>query len=222
MTSPRCPSDTTNGSSDSTTGLREPRLCRHAFDIRGNRVGSVALDDFIGDGSQRRATPAHRDAQFARVDQIVIVLGVADADGVVQRGAELEERTAQADRLGHAGRQNHEPSTVERQDVRLFERAHGFEDRNRFRRVGFNHAFAAHESQPAPRQLVDKELRRGMADLHMAPGRGKFDYGAVLRHDRVEHAELGVVAQVDQAPAGHEHHTDAATPGTAERIDDSP
>ena len=54
---------------------------------RRRPAGPVPGIDFVGDRAQRGAAPGDRDADLARVEQIVIVLRVADADGVVNRDA---------------------------------------------------------------------------------------------------------------------------------------
>src|ERR1051325_11726724 len=62
---------------------RQPRLFQELPDVRRDGRWTVALDDLIGYRAQRRTAPAYRDAHFARVEQIVVVFRVADADRVV-------------------------------------------------------------------------------------------------------------------------------------------
>ena len=75
---------------------RQTRLANDAPDVVRHVSRSASLDDFVGHGAQSRAAPGHGHTHFARVEQIVVVLCVADADRVVNRQLQRAERVVQA------------------------------------------------------------------------------------------------------------------------------
>ena len=124
---------------------RQTQLLGQAAEIRrdGGRAG--AGNHFVSDGAQRRAAPFDGHADLARVEQVVIVLRVADADRVVNRQPQRREHAREPDRLGDARRQHHQTAAVERQDQRLLERANHVEHGRRAAGVGLDDRFADRE-----------------------------------------------------------------------------
>ena len=64
---------------------RQSNLANAALQILGDRGRPSAFDDFIGNRAQRRTAPSDRYPDFAGIEEIVVVLGVADSDRVVNR-----------------------------------------------------------------------------------------------------------------------------------------
>ena len=135
------------------------------------------------------AAPGHGHADFARVEQIVIVLRVADRrrcceSTVAARAARWRSPVDFADAL----RQHHEPAAVERQDQRLLKLAHRIEDRLSVRRVGLYHHLARDELHGPALELLDEGGRRRMRDGDVAAAGGELEHGAVFADHRVEAA----------------------------------
>ena len=163
--------------------------------------------DRVGDG--------HPD--LAGIQQAVVVLGVADADRVVRRQAQLAERLEQAGALGHPGRQDHQLAPVADE---LAVQAELADHLQRGRLVG-----GGAGDQHLPAAMGDPAA--GQRGAHRAADRGgqqadaavRDQQGAVLGDDRVnvlvDLREYG--AQLAHDPPGDQDHPDPPGPGHGER-----
>ena len=134
---------------------RQARLLRHPPNVVGHGDGSRASDDLVGHRPQRGAAPLDRDTDFARIEQIVVVFGVADADRVVDRDPQREERLAQAGGLCHRLRQHHQATAIEREDERLLERPDDLENRAGPLGIGLHDRLAGRERDATPLKFFE-------------------------------------------------------------------
>ena len=80
-----------------TTHLRcrQTGLLRDPTDVVGDGCRARSVDHFVRDRTQGRAAPRDRHTDFAGIEHVVIVFGVADADGVVDGDPQRGERLPQ-------------------------------------------------------------------------------------------------------------------------------
>ena len=183
-------------------------------------LGPVPSIDFVGDGAQRGAAPFDRDADLARVEQIVVVFRVADADGVVNRDPQREQRLTEACGLADRLRQHHQAAAIERENQRLLERSDHLEDRRR-------------PIARRPRRRIRRPRRgcwrRRSSSRNAAfggwpittwrPLAGNSSTAPFSATIDVEAGEIaGDLPQIGQPAAGHEHHDDPGLPGVADRV----
>ena len=163
--------------------------------------------DRVGDG--------HPD--LAGIQHAVVVLGVADADHVVRRQAQIGERLAQAGALGHPGRQDHQLAPVADElavQAQLADRLqHG---RLVGRGAGDYHLPAAVGDPAAGQRSAHRAADRGGQQADAAVG---DQHGAVLGDDRVDVlVDLGEHgAQLAHDPPGDQDHPDPPGPRPGER-----
>ena len=177
------------------------RQRQHHIGVRAEGV------DRIGDG--------HPD--LAGLQQAVVVLGVADADRVVRRQAQLAERLEQAGALGHPGRQDHQLAPVADE---LAVQAQLTDHLQRGRLVGGGagdqHLPAAVGDPPAGQRGTHRAADRGGQQADAAVG---DQQAAVLGDDRVnvlvDVREHG--AQLAHDPPGDQDHPDPPGPRLGER-----
>ena len=140
---------------------------------------------------------------------LMIVFGIADADGVVNRQAERLERIPQPGGLRHALRQYHQPAAIERQDERLLQPPDHIEHRLGTGRVSFDDDFAREVLDVAPVEFRDERGCGRVTDGEMATAGRELQYRAVLTDDGVEAAHVaGNAAQVVEPPAGDQDDRD--------------
>ena len=152
----------------------------------------------------------------------MVVLRVADPDGVVNRDPQREQRLTEACGLGDRLRQHHQTPAVERENQRLLQRSNCLEDRRGPSRVGFDHGFAGHEGDLAPLQLLEKRRVRRMANDDVAAGRRKLQHRAVLADHDVEAREIAShLPQIVQPAPGDEDDDNPGLPGDADRLADA-
>ena len=163
--------------------------------------------DRVGDG--------HPD--LAGIQQAVVVLGVADADRVVRRQAQLAERLEQAGALGHPGRQDHQLAPVADELAVQAELAdHLQHGRLVGGGAGDYHLPAAVGDPAAGQRGAHRAADRGGQQADAAVG---DQQGAVLGDDRVnvlvDLREHG--AQLAHDPPGDQDHPDPPGPRLGER-----
>ena len=196
---------------------RETQLLGQASEIWRNGGRAGAGNHFVSDGAQRRAAPFDGDADLARVEQVVIVLGVADADRVVDRQPQRREHAREPDRLGDARRQHHETAAVERQDLRLLERANHVEHRGGAASVGLDDRIADRDVDAALEERIDESRARRVTDDRVAAALRKIEHGAVFGDDRVEAAEIARHRPSARRAAGPSRAQPRCHAGAAER-----
>jgi len=134
-------------------------------------------------------TPGDSYAQLARHQQVMVVLGIADPDGVVSRKAERPERGPQprgfADRLG----KNHQAAPIEQQHEWEFEFSNDSQDGWSERSVCFYDALAARKSDSPALQLCKEDLGRGLTEQPRVTT-AEAENGAVFRYHSVETPEI--------------------------------
>ncbi len=192
------------GQQRSQQQVGHPLAVRQRQDHVGVRAEGA---DRVGDG--------HPD--LAGIQQAVVVLGVADADRVVRRQAQIAERLAQAGALGHPGRQDHQLAPVADEPAVQAELA---DRRQRGRLVGGGagdyHLPAAVGDPAAGQRGADRAADRGGQQADAAVG---DQQGAVLGDDRVDVIvdlrEHG--AQLAHDPPGNQDQPDPAGPRLGER-----
>ena len=163
--------------------------------------------DRVGDG--------HPD--LAGIQHAVVVLGVADADRVVRRQAQIAERLAQAGALGHPGQQDHQLAPVGDERAVQAELADHLQ---RGRLVGGGggdyHPPAAVGDPAAGQRGAYRAADRVSQQADAAVG---DQHGAVLGDDRVhvlvDLREHG--AQLAHDPPGDQDHPDSPGPRLGER-----
>jgi hypothetical protein len=203
-------------------GGRQSRLLRDPTDIVRDRCRPRSVHDFVRNGAQGRTAPRNRDTDFTGIQEIVIVLGVADPNGVVNRNAQLEQGLPEPGRLCNCLRQYHQPAAVERKNERLLEPSEYFKRRARGAGVGFDNRFADRHVHVSAPQLVDEGCVRGMAQDNMAAARWEFQDGTVFGDDDIEAREVAAdPPQVRETPAGDQNHDEALLPCSGDRIADS-
>ena len=132
----------------------------------------------------------------------MIVLRIADADRVVNREPQRREHAREPDRFGDARRQHHETAAVERQDLRLLERANHVEHRRGPAGVGLDDRVADRDVDAALAQRLDEPRARCVADDRVTAAVRKIQHGAVFGDDRVEAAEIARHAPSGRRAAG--------------------
>jgi thermostable 8-oxoguanine DNA glycosylase len=119
----------------------------------------------------------------------MVVLGIADPDGVVSRKAERPERSPQpcgfADRLG----KNHQAAPIEQQHEWEFEFSNDSQDRLSERSVCFYDALAARKSDSAALQLCTENLGQGLTEQPREPI-AEAENGTVFRYHSVDTTEI--------------------------------
>ena len=197
---------------------RQPRLLREAAHVGGHCCGAGAVDDLVGDGSERMAPPCHRRADFARIEEVVIVLRVADPHGVVDGNPQGAQRLAKACRLGHGLRKHHEAPSIERQGQRQLEGSQHLQDGGCGRRVRLDDAFTEGELHVAAAQLVQKSRVRRMRQRHVSSAGREVQYGPVLGDDHVEERQIsGSPPQVSDPSACGQDDDDPLPPEIRDR-----
>ena len=158
--------------------------CETRSDVVGHRARSGTGDDLVGDGAQGGTPPFDGDADLARVEQIVIVFGVADPDRVVDRHPEGEQRLSQSRGFADGLRQDHQATPIEGEDERLFERPDHVENRAGPLRIGLHHRLAGGEGNVASLKLLEEGRTGRMSDQDMPPTRWELEHGAIFGDDR--------------------------------------
>jgi hypothetical protein len=200
-----CPSRISRGSHPGQVVLQHPRrqLRDPAAVLAGRHEGDALLDRGEGVGHRHRA--------LAEIQETVVVLGVADADHVVERQPQLLQGGAEARPLVDAGWQDHHGVPVE-DDLQLQAQvANGFEhDRLVRPHRGHDDPSELERSDAALGEQGD-ELRRyrlGEGPLFLA-GRS-IENGPVLGDHAVEEVEgLEQGGDVGEQPAGDEEELPA-------------
>lgn len=80
--------------------------------------GPNAIQIVVRCACERWAAPLDGDTEFAGFEQVVIVLGISDGNGVVKRQAQRSQRFAKTARLVDASREHHDPTAIEDKRVR--------------------------------------------------------------------------------------------------------
>jgi hypothetical protein len=186
--------------------------------VVGNGGRPAPGQDQVGGAPQFGAPPAHRHADFAGREQLVVVLGIADAEHVVRRQPQHAQCLAQAGRLADRLRQDHDAAGVEQERQRqpqLLDRA---QRRVRIGGIEFGDAGAGTDRDPALAQQFQqpKSRRRGQHDR--PPDLRERQHRPVFGHDGIEQPEVADQhAQVVEDPAGDQHDPEAALAGRADR-----
>jgi hypothetical protein len=184
-------------------------------------AGRPALaDDHVGARLERVDGVGDRDADLAGLEQRVVVLGVADADDVVVRDAQIAERLEQPGALRHAGGQHHERLAVA-DDLQLEPGARDLLEHDLgVARVHREQHVAGVDGHAARRE---RRAQRGADGRRERPCRlaRTHHLGAVLGDDRVEvPVDVGeVLAQIAHDPPGHQQHAPARAAQRGDRVE---
>ena len=159
--------------------------------------------------ARARRCPTDRDTDFACIEQIVVVFGIADPHRVVDRHPQRQQRLAQAGGLGDGLRQNHQPAAIERQDERLFERPDHVEHRAGPLGIGLHDRLAGRERDATPLEFLEEGRTGHMSDDHVPAARGELEHGTILSDDDVEAGQVsGDVMEIGQPASGDEDDHD--------------
>ncbi len=208
---PREPSTGTNRNACAADTGTSRYLCRWrtCSVCRGARR-KLADHQAVGDGLQGRRAPGNGVADLAGRQQFVVVLGIADGDGIVGRQPQRAQCFAQPGRLADRKRQQHQPAAVEVQAQRQLHRLHDVEGDARVRGIELDHAAAGAHRQPARAQRGQQRLARGRGELPRMPRCRQGQHGAALGDHRIEQPQVADQgAQIGDDPAGDQHDDDA-------------
>jgi hypothetical protein len=147
------------------------------------------LENLFRHSLKSATTPRHSYAQLAGHQQVMVVLGIADPDGVVSRKAERPERGPQprgfADRLG----KNHQAAPIEQQHEWELEFSNDSQDGLSERSVCFYDALAGRKSDSAALQLRKEDFGRGLTEQPRVTI-AEAENGAVFRYHSVDTPEI--------------------------------
>ena len=116
----------------------------------------AAIENDVGGRLQCLAAPGDGDADFSQSQELVVVFGVTDRDGVARRKPQRLERHVQPGRLAHALRRCHHTPAVEDQHEWQFECPNDLEQPRSLVGVRIDQALSSGKGNPATAQFGDE------------------------------------------------------------------